>query len=193
MNERIYRLETPADYAAAESLTRAAFWNVYKPGCDEHYILHSLRGDPDAMESLNLVCEQGSRLIGHIFYTRGRIVDASGAAHPVLAFGPISVRPDAQRTGVGSELIRRSLALAGATDFGGVVITGNPAYYGRFGFRPASDFGIVMHDGSSFPELMALELRPGGLAGVSGRMYFSPRFFDVPADGLEAFDASFRS
>ncbi len=188
MTERIFRIETPADYAAAEKLTRQAFWNVYMPGCDEHYILHIMRNDPDAVEALNLVCEQDGQLLGHIFYTRTKVVGPDGEVHPVLSFGPISVRPDVQHTGIGSELIRRSFDLARKLGFGGVIITGNPAYYHRFGFGPASDFGVVMDDGSSFPELMAVELIPGSLKNVSGRMHFAPKFFDIDQKALAEFE-----
>ena len=86
-----YRLETPADWAAAEALTREAFWNVYKPGCDEHYILHIMRGKPAVAQELNYVCTEGAAVRGHIFYTHTAVVTDQGDALPVLSFGPISV------------------------------------------------------------------------------------------------------
>ena len=191
MKEWILRKAMASDAETIEFLTREAFWDVYQPGCDEHYIVHCLREDPAVVEALNCVCECGGEIVGHILYTRAKVVDAHGVAHPVLAFGPISVRPDMQRIGVGSRLIRHTLQIAARMGFDGVVITGNPAYYHRFGFQPAADFGIIMHDGTSFPELMAMALRPGSLNGVSGRMYFSPKFFEVDPEKLAEYDAQF--
>lgn len=191
MNEYTYRIETPHDYAAAEALTREAFWNVYKPGCDEHFIVHSLRGNASVVTLLNYVCECGGQICGHIFYTLVTIVSDSGASFNALSFGPISVRPEFQRTGIGAELIRRSFSDARALGYKAVIITGNPAYYSRFGFRPAADFGIVDADGSSYPELMACELVEGGLHGVQGRVHFCPEFFDINSEALARFDAQF--
>lgn len=187
----VYRTETEDDFDQVEFLTREAFWNVYQPGCEEHYILHVLRGTPAVIPELNLVCEAGGRIVGHIFYTRSRVLSDGGGCFPVITFGPISVHPDMQGRGIGSALIRKTLARAAEMGFSGVVITGNPAYYGRFGFRPASDFGIVYEDGSSFPALMALELPPGGLSGVKGRVSFDPAFTLIDPEELDRFDAQF--
>ncbi len=187
----VYRTETEDDFERVEFLTHEAFWNVYQPGCEEHYILHVLRGTPAVIPKLNLVCEAGGRIVGHIFYTRSRVLSDGGGCFPVITFGPISVHPDMQGRGIGSALIRKTLARAAEMGFSGVVITGNPAYYGRFGFRPASDFGIVYEDGSSFPALMALELTPGGLSGVKGRVSFDPAFTLIDPEELDRFDAQF--
>ncbi|MBQ9307420.1 MAG: N-acetyltransferase [Clostridia bacterium] len=192
MQHVTFRLETPLDYANSEFLIREAFWNVYQPGCEEHFIVHNLRGDPQVVESLNLVCtDPEGQLIGHIFYTRSQVQSAPDTSWPVLTFGPISVHPTFQKKGIGSELIRRSMASAKEMGFPGILITGNPAYYHRFGFRPASDYGIVFQDGSSFPELMACELSPGALDNVHGRLLFCPQFSNVDPVALEAFDLHF--
>ena len=187
----VYRTETEADFGKVEFLTREAFWNVYQPGCEEHYILHVLRGAPAVIPELNLVCESGENIVGHIFYTRSKVLSDDGGTNPVITFGPISVSPDMQGMGIGSALIRKTLARAAELGFSGVVITGNPAYYGRFGFRPASDYGIVYEDGSSFPALMALELTPGGLSGVRGRVSFDPAFIRIDPEEFDRFDAQF--
>ena len=192
MSNFVYRIERPDDYAAAEALIREAFWNVYKPGCDEHYIVHCLRGSARVVPALNRVCVDGDGLLlGHIFYTRSRLVDDDGASREVLTFGPISVRPGWQRQGIGSALIRSTLADARDMGFAGVAITGNPAYYHRFGFRPAADYGIVAEDGASFPALMALELAEGRLSGAGGRLCFCPEFDTVAPDALARFDSQF--
>ncbi len=191
MTNYTYRLETLKDYAAVEALTREAFWNIYKPGCDEHYIIHSMRGNPDVLWQLNYLCEDLGRICGHIFYTKSKIVMADGREKPVITFGPVSVHPKDQKLGIGSALIRLTLEKARQMGFGGVVITGNPSYYHRFGFRDAADYGIRFTDGASFPELMALELTEHGLDDAEGRIRFCPEFDVTDPEALLRFDAQF--
>ncbi len=191
MSNYTYRIETPNDYVAVEALTRDAFWNVYQPGCVEHYIIHSLRGNANVVTRLNYVCQCNGRICGHIFYTNVAIVSDSGKSFSALSFGPISVHPDFQHTGIGSQLIRLSLNDARAMGFKAVIITGNPEYYSRFCFMPAADFGIVDADGSSYPALMACELIKDGLRGVHGRVHFCPEFFSIDPHALSEFDSEF--
>jgi len=190
-HQHTYRNETSSDWAAVEFLTREAFFNKYQPGCEDHYLIHILRGDPAVVTQLCDVCEENNEIIGHIFYTHSSVVSSDGNAFPVLTFGPISVHPDKQNLGIGSHLIRTTLARAAEMGFSGVVITGNPAYYHRFGFRPASDFGILFEDGSSFPELMAVELTPGSLKNIHGCIRFAPAFSQIREEDVLAFDAQF--
>ena len=187
----IFRPETENDYAAVEFLTREAFWNKYQPGCEEHYLLHILRGSSSVVPELCDVCEMDGEIVGHICYTHSKVVSASGETFPVITFGPISVRPDMQGKGVGSTLIRSTMQRAREMGFGGVVITGNPAYYQRFGFRPASNFGILYENGASFPEFMAAELVEDGLSTVSGCTSFAPEFSAIREEDVLAFDAGF--
>ncbi|MBQ8973144.1 MAG: N-acetyltransferase [Clostridia bacterium] len=192
MDGYTFRLERPDDYAAVEAVTREAFWNVYKPGCDEHYILHTMRGDPAVIEELNYVCEApNGEICGHIFYTRTKVVSEDQIVYPVISFGPISVHPACQRLGIGSNLIRISLDKAKEMQFSGVLITGNPQYYHRFGFRQAADYGIVADDGSSFSELMAVELMEHTFASVHGRIWFCQQFSQIDPDALSRFDEQF--
>ena len=191
INGYTYRLETSSDYDAVEALVRDAFWNVYQPGCDEHFIVHKMRGNPAVAEQLNYVCVDDNVICGHIFYTRTKVVADDGQFFPVLSFGPLSVSPEYQHKGIGSSLIRLTLGKATEEGFPGVLITGNPEYYHRFGFRPAADFGIVADDGSSYPELMACELTQGRMAGVHGRLYFCPEFSDLDQQEVFRFDQKF--
>ena len=186
-----YRLETPDDWARVEALTREAFWNVYKPGCDEHYIVHSLRGSSAVLPGLNYVCEEEGRLCGHIFWTQSLVEAPDGRTAPVLTFGPVSILPACQGRGIGSALIRMTLEKARTLDYPGAVITGSPRYYRRFGFRDAASWGIVFEDGSSFPELMALEFGPRRLDAVRGRVRFCPEFSAVDPEALLDFDRQF--
>ena len=189
-----YRLEEPKDYTATEALTREAFWNVYQPGCDEHFIVHSMRDNAAVIAELNYVCEDASgEIVGHIFYTRTKVIAEDGTIYPVISFGPISVHPDHQKRGIGSALIRMTLEKAAEMQFSGVLITGNPKYYHRFGFQEAAAYSIVSDDGSSFPELMACELGDHRLYPVHGRLYFCPEFADINQEELQRYDAQFPS
>lgn len=187
-----YRLEEPKDYAETEALTREAFWNVYQPGCDEHFIVHSMRENAAVIEELNYVCEDASGIIcGHIFYTHTKVVAENGIVYPVISFGPISVHPDHQKHGIGSALICMTMKKAAKMQFSGVLITGNPKYYHRFGFQDAAAYGIVAEDGSSFPELMACELGKHRLDPVHGRLFFCPEFADIDQRELQQYDTQF--
>lgn len=186
-NELTLRPETPADWDEVEFLIREAFWDVYRPGCDEHLIVHTLRNHPETIPELNFVAVLYGRIVGHIFYTRTRIEYDSGAQE-AAAFGPISVLPELQKQGVGSAMIRHTLPLAARMGFPGVVITGNPDYYHRFGFHDAAQHGIVMPDGSTGPWLMAQEFIPGALR--SGCLHFAPQF-DTDSAQLAEFETHF--
>lgn len=187
----IYRRETPADWRATEALAREAFWNVYQPGCDEHYLLHVMCGNAAVVERLNYVCVDDDKICGHIFYTQTRVISDDGRTFETLTFGPLSVAPAYQRQGIGSHLVRMTLRVAENEGYSGVVITGNPKYYQRFGFRPAADFGITAEDGSSFPELMACELGVDRLKPVHGRIHFCREFMQIDSEEALRFDKQF--
>lgn len=184
------RLETPADYRAAEALTREAFWNHYVPGCVEHYLLHVMRAHPDFLPELAFVAEENGKLVGQISYTRAKIAGENGEEWPVLCFGPLSTLPEFQGKGVGSALVRRTLEIAREQGHTAVCITGNPGFYGRLGFRCAERYDIRNAGGKFMPALLALELIPGALEHKPGRYLESP-LFDLNMDGFDAYDATF--
>lgn len=188
------RLETPADYRRVEDLTREAFWNVYHPGCTEHYVLHVLRDDPAFVPELDLVMEQGGRLIGHVMYMRSEIHADDGRIIPVMTFGPISIDPEYQRQGWGSVLIRFSMEKARELGAGALLISGNAGFYGRFGFVKASDRSIryfAEPRDAEAPYFLLCELKPGFLDGITGS-YKDPEGYFVDEAEVEAFDALFR-
>lgn len=189
--ELIIRQETPADYRAVEELTREAFWNVHGPGCDEHYLIHIMRAAPNFIPWLDLVAEIDGRPVGHIAYMMTQIKDAGGAPlGNVLSFGPLSVLPEFQGKGVGSALICHSLKLARQAGHGAVIIYGDPRYYARFGFRCAERYDIMTAEGRFAAALLAIELQPGRLSGLSGRFHEDPIFHIDPAQAV-AFDRGF--
>lgn len=183
------RLEEPRDCEEVERLTRRAFWDVYKPGCDEHLIVHQLHASPALVRELNYVAEAGGKLVGNIVYSKAR-VEKERQAWEVLCMGPISVLPGYQRGGVGSMLLRHTIRRARELGYPGIILFGSPQYYSRFGFVDARKFDIRTGEGENFPAFMALELREGGFAGVRGRFHEDAAFSVNPAD-LEKFDRKF--
>lgn len=184
------RLEEPQDYRIVEELTREAFWNLHVPGCDEHLLAHLLRGCTAFVRELDFVAETDGEIVGNIMYCRAKIAGEDGKEQETLTFGPVSVWPRLQGQGIGSALIRHSLKIAAQMGFTAVLIYGDPAYYTRFGFKPAKAFGIRTSDGRFHSALQALELVPGSLTCASG-CFFEGEAYSVDASELEAFDSSF--
>lgn len=142
----IIRNETPADYRAVENLTRESFWNVYRPGCTEHYVLHCYRSAPGFVPELDFVMEKDGELIGHVMYSRSEITTSGGKAIPIMTFGPISIAPGYKRQGYGKRLLDYSMEKAREMRAGALAITGNIDFYGKSGFVVASTKGIRYAD-----------------------------------------------
>ena len=138
MEDIVIRRETAADHRAVEHLVRESFWNVYRPGCLEHFVLHRLRDDPAFVPELDLVMEKDGRLIGQNMFMRAVIRADDGREIPILTMGPICVTPELKRQGYGKRLLDESLARAAALGFGALCFEGNIGFYGKSGFRYAS-------------------------------------------------------
>jgi putative acetyltransferase len=192
-NDYTIRLETKSDYREVECLTREAFWNVYRPGCLEHYVLHVLRNDPAFVPELDFVMERGGRIIGHVMYMRSQIQADSGHTIPIMTFGPISIAPDCKRQGYGTILLRHSMEAARKLGAGALAITGSIGFYGKSGFVVASTKGIhyfAEPRSAEVPYFLIRELEPGFLEGVTGT-YQDPAGYFVDESAAEAFDAQF--
>jgi len=186
----VIRPERPGDYRETEIITREAFCDIYKPGCDEHLVAHKLRETAAFVRELDLVACEGERIVGNIMYTKARVIGPGGEAREVLCLGPISVLPEHQGQGIGGRLIEESVARAREMGFAGVFLMGNPAYYSKFGFRKAEGFDVRTSDGKSYDYFMGLELAPGRLKGVSGNFFYDESFH-VDAGELEEFEKLF--
>lgn len=169
------RQEVPADYRAVESLVRDAFWNVYRPGCMEHFVLHCLRQDPAFVPKLALVLEQGGQLVGQFAAVRADAALDDGSVLPVLNVGPLCIAPEMQRQGLGRLLLDTALQKAAERGFGAAVLEGDPAFYGPSGFVPGKAAGIRYADDPEADYFLVKELRPGGIfclpdppAGICG-------------------------
>ena len=186
----LLRRETPADTLAVETLTREAFYNQYRPGCDEHYLAHILRIADAFIPELDFVAELDGRIAGNIMYAKSVIVLDAGGKLPVLTFGPLSVLPELQRQGVGRALVGHTLGLARQMGFPAVFIYGDPAIYSRMSFQPAENFHIGTKDNLYHNALQAYELQPGALKDAPGR-FVEDSVYHVDEAAAAAFDQSF--
>ena len=192
-NDCVIRREKPEDYDAVENLVRESFWNVYRPGCSEHYVLHILRNDPAFIKELDFVMEKDGEIIGQNMFMRTVINSDSGADVPVLTMGPICITPALKRRGYGKKLLDYSLSEAAELGFGAVLFEGNIAFYGKSGFDYAGRFGIRYHDlpeGADSSFFLCKELVPGYLGGVTG-VYQTPQGYYVSDADVEEFDKAF--
>ncbi len=189
-NKMNIRLEQPSDYHAAEHLTREAFWNVYAPGCVEHFVLHHYRNNPNFIPELDFVMEKGGTLIGHIMYSKATIVKEDGSILPAWTFGPISIHPDYQRKGFGLKLLKYSMEKARAMGVGVLCMEGNLAFYQHAGFVVASTLNIHYHaepKEADVPYFLAQELIPGYLNGIEGT-YHTPKGYYIAFGQPQAFE-----
>lgn len=159
------RNETPRDYRAVEELTRRAFYNLYIPGCVEHYLVHVMRDHPDFLPELDFVLELDGEIIGSILYTRATLTDEAGEVKEVLTFGPVCVAPEHQRRGYGKRLLEHSFAKAAALGYDAVVIFGSPANYVGRGFVSCKKHNVCAEGGRFPAAMMVKELVPGALDG----------------------------
>ena len=192
-NDYTIRLEKAEEYRAVENLVRESFWNVYRPGCSEHFVIHVLRDDPAFVKELDFVMEQNGVLIGQNMFMRTVINADDGRVIPVLTMGPIGITPELKRKGYGKKLLDYSLEKAAAMGFGAVLFEGNIGFYGHSGFTYARSFGIRYHDlpeGADDSFFLCKELIPGFLDGITG-VYQTPRGYYVDDADVEKFDKAF--
>ena len=192
-NDYTIRLERSEEHRDVENLVRETFWNVYRPGCSEHYVIHVLRDDPAFVKELDFVMEQDGRLIGQNMFMKTVIQADDGRVIPVLTMGPIGILPELKRQGYGKALLDYSLEKAMELGFGAVLFEGNIDFYGKSGFDYADRFGIRYHD---LPEdadasfFLCKELVPGYLDGVTG-VYQTPQGYYVDDADVDEFDKAF--
>ena len=193
MKDYIIRPEERKDRREVENLIRESFWNVYRPGCSEHYVIHVLRDDPAFVKELDFVMEQDVRLIGQNMFMKTVIEADDGRVIPVLTMGPICITPELKRQGYGKALLDYSLEKAAELGFGAVLFEGNIGFYGKCGFDYASKFGIRYHDlpeGADSSFFLCRELIPGYLDGITG-VYQTPKGYYVSDADVEEYDKDF--
>lgn len=184
------RLEQPADYREAENLTREAFWNVYAPGCVEHFVLHHYRNNPDFIPELDFVMEEDGKIIGHVMFSKASIECLDGSSLQAWTFGPISIHPDYKRKGYGLKLLNYSIEKARELGVGVLCMEGKIDFYKHAGFVLASSLNIHYHAEPAdaiVPYFLAKEVIPGYLNGKEGT-YHTPKGYYIAYENPEAFE-----
>ena len=184
------RLEEENDFRDVEYMTREAFWDVYKPGCNEHLIVHKIRKVTAFIKELNFVACDKDKIVGNIIYSKSKIINDENKNFEVLCMGPIGVLPSYQGQGIGSLLMKYSIEKAKLLGYKAIIIFGNPDYYHRFNFSNSKEYGIQTSWGDNFEAFMALELYDGGLNGISGK-YYENAVFEIEKEELEIFEKEF--
>ena len=192
-NDYIIRLERKDDHAKVENLVREAFWNVYRPGCLEHYVLHQMRDAEDFVPELNFVLEKDDEIIGQNVFVKAKITADDGREIPIMTMGPICIAPEYKRQGYGKILLDYSLEKAAEFGAGALCFEGNIDFYGKSGFSFASEFGIRYHglpEGEDASFFLCKELIPGYLDGITGE-YATPQIYFVDEAEADVFDQRF--
>ena len=190
-NDYVIRLERKEDYREVETLVRESFWNVYRPGCLEHYVLKSLRDDPDFVPELDFVMEKDGKIIGQNVFVRTELSADNGSRLPIMTMGPICIASELKRKGYGKILLDYSLFQAEKLGCGAVCFEGNIDFYGKSGFTFAEKFGIRYHglpEGEDASFFLCRELIPRYLDGFSGE-YATPKGYFVCEEEPEKFEA----
>jgi len=179
------RLETEKDYSNVEELTREAFWNLYVPGCDEHYLSHILRDHKDFIPELDYIAEVDGRIVGSIMYSKALLISDNDGTIPIVSFGPLCVHPDLQRKGIGSALIEKTRSVVEKMNLPAIVIYGDPHNYCKHGFKNGIDYNVSNMDGKFPLGLLVLELKPGFFGNTNWKAKQSDVFNFNQVDAME--------
>ena len=177
------RNERESDYKNVEDITRKAFYNVYVPGCMEHYLVHIMREHEDFIPELDFVIEVDGQIVGNIMYTKAKLTDEGGTEKEIVTFGPVSILPKYQRKGYGKMLIEHSLKRAAELGYEAVVIMGSPANYVGSGFQCCRKYNICVEKEKYPAAMLVKELKPGAL---DGRLWF---YADSPVMNVDEREA----
>ncbi|WP_297407485.1 GNAT family N-acetyltransferase [uncultured Cetobacterium sp.] len=186
----IIRREEEKDYKRVEEIAREAFWNLYFPGANEHYIIHKMRSHKDFIKELALVIEIDGIVQGGIFYTNSKIVSPNGKEYQTISFGPVFIAKNLHRKGLGRELITHSIKVAKKLGYRGILTLGYPYHYNPYGFIGGKKYNISMGDMNYYTGLLALPLYEGALDNISGYAVFSDTLEATPEE-VEEFDKNF--
>ena len=187
--EIVLRLEEEKDFAIVEDLTREAFWNVYCPGADEHFLVHNLRKTNVFIKELDFVALNNNKIVGNIMYAESTIKN-NDLEYTVLTFGPVSVLPEYQNKGIGGKLINHTIKLSKEMGYKAIIIYGDPEYYKRFGFKESKEYKITNRDKKYPAALLVLELYPNALNGIEG-IFDEGEVYEIDKNEAEKFNKKF--
>lgn len=186
------RNEEEKDYETVEEITRKAFWNLYIPGCNEHYLVHIMRSHEDFFTELDLVIEEDDQVIGNIMYTKATLIDESGETKDILTFGPVCMLPEYQRKGYGKKLMEYSFERAIALGYDTIVIFGNPNNYVSRGFKSCKKYNVCLENGTYPSAMMVKELKPDALDGRKW-VYQQSSVYEFDVKDAERYDETLPS
>lgn len=185
------RKEEEKDYPKVEEIIRKAFWNVYVPGCYEHYLAHIMRAHPDFLPEFDFVLTADDEPIGSIMYTKAKLTAEDGRQKDILTFGPFCILPEHQKKGYGKQLMKHSFAHAQAMGYDTIVIFGAPSNYIGQGFKSCKQYNICSENGTFPAAMLVKELIPGTLDGTK-YIYSSSPVFNFDKQAAEHFDSGFK-
>jgi putative acetyltransferase len=186
----IIRNETEKDFKEVEGLTREAFWNLYVPGCSEHYLVHRMRNHPDFIKELDFIAEYDGQIVGNIIFTKAKLINKNGQERDIVSFGPFSVLPKYQHQGIGSLLFNHAKNAALKKGIKGILAYGYPHNYCKYGFKNGKDLNISDMNGEYPYGLLALELEKQTFGGHKWKFKHSD-VYNINNEGAEEFDRGF--
>lgn len=184
------RQEAEQDYKTVETITRNAFWNLYVPGANEHYLVHTMRNHKDYIPELSFVIEMDGNIVGSIHFTKAWIVTPENKDIQILHLGPVAIAPELHRQGLGKKLITHAIEQAMIRGDKAIVLGGFRYHYEPYGFMPSKKYNITMTDGLFYEGIMLLPLQDGALDEISGTLKLSECLYPKQ-EKLEIFDRMF--
>ena len=186
----VVRNEVETDYRKVEDITRKAFWNLYFPGCNEHYLVHIMRNHKDFIKELALVVTINEKVVGNIMYMKSYVKNENDETIETITFGPVSVHPSYQKQGIGSTLIKKSIEKAKESKYKAIIIYGHPHNYCKYGFKSSKDFNISNKEGKYPYSMLVLELEKDVFKDHSWKYYDSDAY-NMDESKVEEFDKLF--
>ncbi len=184
------REEKISEYRETEQVVQEAFWNVYAPGCSEHYLVHRMRQCPGFVPALDLVAVEKGKIVGHVANVESYIAGDDGNRYQVLSLGPIAVLPQHQRAGVGSQLIAQVKRRGKQLGYRAILLCGDPAYYTKQGFEAAEMYRIRNGENQFADALLVCSLYEGALEQMAG-IYYEDSIYQVDPAAVKEFDRQF--
>lgn len=184
------RLEQEQDYLTVEELARDAFWNLYTPGCDEHYLCHILRKNPDFIKELDFIAEVDNKIVGSIMYSKSFLIGENQEKVETVSFGPICVHPDYQRKGIGTALIEKTKQIVKSKNIPAIIIYGDPHNYCKHGFKNGIDYNVSNMEGEFPLGLLVLEIQ-NGFFGKNKWKILQSDVFNFDQSEIAEFDKKF--
>lgn len=187
----IIRNELNSEERAVEELVRDSFWNVYRPGCLEHYVLHVMRLSLGFYKELNYVMYLDDVLIGQVVFHKAELILKDGSTKEIATFGPIAIHNDYKRKKFGMILLAFALNKAKEQGIKALLMEGNYDFYSKLGFERAKDKSILYY-GSTVDFLLYKELEEGYLEDCEQANYMTPKVYYIDEKKAEDFDLSFK-